>query len=117
MPRGVVNDTVQLALGNAVYASALRDMLLRAGACEVECVDSPDLNRQGVMVLDCERLERLPQPFAFPERVVLIARDDPSSRSRAWEAGVTSVVYDKDPLATAVLAVMAARLRVRKSRE
>ncbi|HBY63377.1 MAG TPA: hypothetical protein DEH78_26435 [Solibacterales bacterium] len=112
-----MKDTVQLALGNAVYASALREMLLRTGSCNVECVDRPDPTQQGVMVLDCERLDLLPRPFQSPERVVLIARNDPSALSSAWDAGVTSVVYDKDPLATAVLAVMAARLRVRKARD
>lgn len=108
-------DTIQVALADTPYAHALRELLLRNGACEVLCVDSPDLNQGGVLVLDAEHLDRLAAPIQHPERLVLIARNEPKSLSRAWDAGVTSVVYDKDPLATAVLAIMAARLRVSKS--
>lgn len=108
-------DTIQVALADAPYAHALRELLLRNGACEVLCVDSPDLNQAGVLVLDPDHLDRLAGPIQHPERLVLIARNEPRSLSRAWDAGVTSVVYDKDPLATAVLAIMAARLRVSKS--
>ncbi len=68
------------------------------------------------MVLDTEHLERLPAPLANPERIVLIARNDPGCLERAWEVGVTSVVFEKDPLNTAVLAVMGARLRKSKAR-
>jgi hypothetical protein len=107
-------DTIQVALADSPYAKALRELLLRNGACEVVCVESPDLDRAGVLVLDTEHLDRLAAPILSPERLVLIARNEPGALSRAWDAGVTSVVYDKDPLATAVLAVMAARLRVSK---
>lgn len=107
-------DTIQVALADKPYATALRDLLVRSGAYQVVCVDSPDLEMQGVLVVDREHLEELPSPVSHPERMVLIARNEPGSLARAWEAGVTSVVYDKDPLATAVLAIMAARLRVSK---
>lgn len=110
----VVMDTIQIALADTPYANALRDLLLRNGACEVLCVDSPDSNQAGVLVLDPEHLDRLAAPIQYPDRLVLIARNEPRSLARAWEAGVTSVVYDKDPLSTAVLAIMAARLRVSK---
>lgn len=107
-------DTIQVALADTPYAQALRELLLRNGACEVVCVESPDPGREGVLVLDTEHLERLSAPIPHPEKLVLIARNEPGCLSRAWDAGVTSVVYDKDPLATAVLAVMAARLRASK---
>ena len=67
------------------------------------------------MVLDMEHLDRLPQPISSPEREVLIARNDPEEMARAWEAGVHSVLTDRDPMNTAVLAVMAARLRAGKA--
>ncbi len=109
-------DTIQVALADMPYALALRDLLLRSGACEVVCVDCPDVDKIGVLVLDPEHLERLVSPIAHPERLVLVARDEPSFLSRAWDAGVTSVVYDKDPLSTVVLAIMAARLRTSRPR-
>ena len=68
----------------------------------------------GVLVLDAEQLDRLAVPLDNPERVVLITKNDPRALSRAWEAGVNSVVFDKDPLNTTVLAVMSARLRSQK---
>lgn len=110
---------VQVALSRAAYADALRDALAQDWAfrdCQVLRVDAPDLQKQGVIVVDSDALERLQHPLPNPERVVLIARHDPQQLSRAWNAGIVSVVYDNDPLSTAMLAIMAARFRVSKSR-
>lgn len=107
-------ETIQLALANTSYATALREMLLRDGTWEVCCVELPDSRRPGVMVLDAPALDRLPPPLPDPERIVLIAPNDPHHLARAWEAGIVSVVFDNDPLSTAMLAIMAARLRVAK---
>jgi CheY-like chemotaxis protein len=108
-------ETIQVAITDAPYAAALRELLVRNGWWEVLCVDRPDPDRDGVMVLDSEHLGLLRQPISNPERVVLIARNDSGDLARAWEAGVNSVVTDKDPLNTVVLAIMAARLRTGKS--
>lgn len=102
---------VQLAIGDGAYAKALRDSLIRNGVAEVVCIDTPDTAREGVMVLDEEHLDRLPAPLDDPEHVVLIAHNAPGCLSRAWDVGVKSVVYDKDPLNTVVLAILSAGLR------
>jgi hypothetical protein len=107
-------DTIQVAITNASYANAIRELLIRNGAFKVLFVDRPDPGRDGVLVLDSEHLELLPSPLPDPERIVLIARNDPQSLTRAWEAGVNSVVYEKDPLNMAVLAILSARLRITK---
>ncbi|MCZ2074029.1 MAG: hypothetical protein HUU41_04005 [Bryobacteraceae bacterium] len=108
-------ETVQLAITDVPYANALREILVRNGAFEVLCVDRPDSVLGGVLVLDADHLDLLPAPLANPERVVLIARNDPTLLTRAWEAGVNSVVFEKDPLNTVVLAIMSARLRLPRS--
>jgi hypothetical protein len=105
-------ETIQIAIANSPYAAALRELLSRSGPWEVLCVECPDWTRDGVMVLDPRCFELAPSPLERPERVVLIAPNDPGLFSRAWEAGVNSVVNEKDPIDTAVLAVMSARLRV-----
>ncbi len=110
-------ETIQVAIANTPYAAALRELLTRNGNWEVVCVDTPDPARGGVLVVDPEHLDRLSAPLACPERVVLIARNEPRCLARAWEAGVNSVVFDKDPLNTAVLAIMAARLRIAKPQQ
>ena len=107
-------ETIQLAITDAAYAVALRELLVRNGSWDVRCVDRPDPDYDGVMVLDSEHLSLLRQPISNPERVVLIARNNPGDLARAWEAGVNSVITDKDPLNTAMLAIMAARLRTGK---
>ncbi|MCX6619739.1 MAG: hypothetical protein NTY38_01400 [Acidobacteria bacterium] len=109
-------EVIQVAISDSSYATALREMLARNGTWEVRCVEVPDLDREEVMVVECDHLSRLPMPLMHPERVVLVARKDPLSLSSAWDAGVNSVIFDKDPLNTAVLAVMAAHLRVAKAR-
>ena len=107
-------ETIQVAITDAPYAAALRELLERHGTWEVLCVDRPDPDRDGVMVLDSEHLGFLRQPISNPERVVLIAGNNSGDLARAWEAGVNSVITDRDPLNTAMLAIMAARLRAGK---
>ncbi len=107
--------TVQLALGDAVYAAALRDALSRSGPWHVESVECPDLSQQCVLVLDQANFARLPLPLLNPERVVLISRQDPQLLAQAWDAGIVSVASVEDSLATVLLAIMAASLRVAKN--
>ncbi len=108
-------ETIQLAISNRTYAAALRESLVRDAGCEVVTVESPDTRAEGVLVLDSIALEHIPSEISNPERVVLITRNDPSLLSRAWEAGIVSVVFDNDPIETAILAIMAARLHGGKS--
>lgn len=108
-------NTVQLAVADAVYAAALRDALSRSGPWHVLSVQQPDPRQRGVLVLDEDALDRLPMPLANPERVVLITHKDPQHLSRAWDAGIVSVVSNNDPPNTVLLAIMAAALRVPKS--
>lgn len=108
-------EKVLLRLHDAGYAAALRDLLERGGDREVRCVERADQAEDGVLVVDCEALGELPFPLRHPERIVLIARNSPANLARAWNAGIRSVVFCDDPLGTAVLAIMAAALRVPKS--
>lgn len=107
-------ETVHLMIGDAPYASALRELLERNGTREVRCLDVPDPEPEGVLVVDSDALNRLPLPLVNPERVVLITSNDPQHLAQAWNAGIRSVVFNEDPLSTAVLAIMAAELRVPK---
>lgn len=104
--------TVQLAIADPVYAAALRDVLTRSGPWHVVSVRQPDLRQKGVLVLDEEALERLAEPLSAPERAVLITRKDPQHLSRAWDAGIVSVVTADDSPGTVLLAIMAASLRM-----
>jgi hypothetical protein len=105
-------QTVQLSIADGQYAAAVREVLSRSCAWHVETVDSPDARQQCVLVLDEFALARLPLPLSNPERIVLIARKNPRVLAEAWEAGIVSVISADDPISTALLAIMAAALRV-----
>jgi hypothetical protein len=107
-------ETVQVTIGNAPYASALRELLASTGTRDVVSVETPEPATDGVIVVDSDALDRLPLPYIDPERIVLITKNDPDHLARAWNAGIRSVVFHEDPLSTAVLAIMAAELRVSK---
>lgn len=109
-------DTVQIAMANTAYRQTLKDLLLRSGGWEVVTVDEPDLTRDGVVVLDSEHLRHMPAPIPRPERVVLIARNEPGQISKAWEAGVNSVVLEREPPSTAMLAVLSTTFRTPNAR-
>src|SRR5690348_13225896 len=109
--------TVQLAIADAVYATALRDALAHSGPWHVEIVERPDPAAPCVLVLDELNFERLSLPLDHPQRVVLISRQDPQLLARAWDAGIVSVASLEDSLPTVLLAVMAASLRVARDYE
>jgi hypothetical protein len=104
-------EIVQITLTDTPYTNALRELLERGGVRQVRCVNVPDPSLGGVIVVDSDALNLLPFPLPNPERIVLITRNDPQHLSRAWNAGVRSVVFSQDPIGTAVLAIMAAELR------
>ena len=108
-------ETIQLAIANGNYAAALRDLLMRNAGWKALIVESPDIRSGGVIVLDTGALDSLPSGLPNPERVVLITHNEPQLLARAWEAGIVSVVFENDPMDTALLAIMAARLNVGKA--
>jgi hypothetical protein len=107
-------QTVQLAIADGIYATALREALSRSCAWHVESVSRPDPSQRCVTVIDQAALEQLPLPLSNPERIVLITQRNPQLMAEAWDAGVVSVVSEQDPVSTVLLAIMAAGLRVDK---
>jgi hypothetical protein len=107
--------TVQFALADAAYSAALREALVRSGPWHVVRVEDPDPGQMCVVVMDADAFDRLPLPLSHPERVVLITHKDPQHLSRAWDAGIVSVVSVDDAPNTIQLAIMAAALRVPKA--
>jgi hypothetical protein len=108
-------QTVQFALADAVYGAVLRDALVRSGPWHVTRVEDPDQSQMCVVVMDEDAFNRSLLPMSHPERVVLITRKDPQHLSRAWDAGIVSVVSMDDAPNTVLLAIMAAALRVPRS--
>ncbi len=106
---------IQLAIVDSTYEAALREALVRSGPWHVESVETPQPAEKCVLVMDEVRLNQLPLPLPFPERIVLLTRKDPAHLSHAWEAGIVSLVSPDDPPSTVLLAIMAAALRVPKS--
>jgi hypothetical protein len=102
---------IQLALSDPAKADTLRSLLARNTQMQVRCVERPSLEEACVIVVDPPHLRELPNPLPYPDRVVLMTRNDPSHLRDAWEAGVSSVVTDQDPPNTVVLAILSACLR------
>ncbi len=108
-------QTIQIAIADGAYAGAFRDLLIRDARWRPLLVEHPDTRTEGVIVVDTGTLEALPSKLPNPERVVLITRNEPAILARAWEAGIVSVVFEDDPLDTAFLAIMGARLKADKA--
>jgi hypothetical protein len=104
--------TVQLAIPNSNYVQALRNLLLRDGKHRVHLVERPDLALDGVVVIDANNPENLSLLESNPDRFVVVARSGTDNLSRIWQAGVTHVVFEKDPPSTYQLSIIAAELRL-----
>jgi hypothetical protein len=106
-------QTIQLVLSNAVFAKKLKQLLADNGNMPISIRETPTFSK-GVIVLDDTVLGTLESPPDFPDRVVLITRNDPAILSHAWDLGIRSVVYNTDPAGTLLLAIMSAWLRLPK---
>ena len=108
-------ETIQVAIANAAYATALRELLAHNAGWRILSVEAPDPRIEGVIVVDSQSIDGLPRAIENPQRVVLITPNEAPYLAKAWEAGIVSVVFEDDPINTAILAIMAARLRVTKA--
>ena len=108
-------QTVQVAISNPQYSSLLQRSLRDSGLWNVVQIERPDPKLGGVVVLDEAVLESLPVTPVEAERIVLITRKEVGHLSKAWEVGVRTVIFDSDPIDTALLAIMGASLRASKS--
>jgi len=106
--------TVQIIMANRGYARELERLLIRDGKHRVLQLESPDQNQAGVVVMDESSFNEFEKIPCQPEQVVLVAGHESSLLTRAWEAGLRSVVYNDEPIQTTLLAVIAAELRLLK---
>lgn len=106
---------VQLAIADPRCLAKVREALERKGSLMAVSVTTPDLTRDGVVVIDHETLARVSRPLPHPERFVLITRNDPALLARAWETGIVSVVFESDPPETLLLSILSAGLRAQKA--
>lgn len=97
--------TVQLLLQRENYARDLAALLSREGF-HVVPGPKPNLDGDGTIVADRAALERYPTLFHEPERVVLIAPNDPGFLSLVWQHKMRSVVFETDPPGTVMLAIL-----------
>ena len=96
---------VQLLVQTESYARDLTALLNREG-CNVVRSTVPDFTRPGAIVADRRALERYPVLLDHPDRVVLIAPNDPGFLSLLWQHDMRSVVFDTDPPGTVMLAIL-----------
>ena len=108
-------QTIQLVLSDHTFAKKLKQLLGENGNWPVAIKDIPSFHKGGVVVLDDAILASLSAPPDYPDRVVLVTRNQPELLARAWEMGIRSVLYDTDAPNTVLLAVMAAYLRLPRS--
>jgi len=103
--------TVQVAIHDAECSQSICEVLRREGRHTIVVVEQPDFSLDGVIVIDCDHLERIGQGAEQPDRFVLVTRKDPDRLARLWNAGIRHVVFEDDPPNTVQLAVSAAELR------
>lgn len=108
-------QTIQLVLSDPLFAKKLKQLLSDNGNWPVTIKDVPSFNKGGVVVLDDKVLAALTSPPDFPDRVVLVTRNDPEILSHAWDLGIRSVVYNTDAPSTVLLGIMSAWLRLPKA--
>jgi hypothetical protein len=104
-------QVIQLAVSNTSQANAIQNALEHNGDWDIARVAQPDPRIGGIIIADDRALDRTLPTLVSPERVVLITRNRPESLTRAWEAGIISVVFESDSVETILLAVLAASLR------
>jgi hypothetical protein len=103
--------TVQLAITNRNYASALGKLLSAEGHFSVVIVDQPDSSIPGLIVLTDNLVSAVQS--SDPERFVIISTDrEIQHQNRLWKAGFRHVIFADQSLEMACLAIVAAHLRL-----
>jgi len=101
--------TVQIAIQDRSYASALRDLLVADGMHHVYIVDNPSPAMDGVIVADESTVRRLPKPAGIePRRYVAFIERPDFDANRLFEAGVRYVIHRDTPPEVGRLTVFAA---------
>jgi hypothetical protein len=103
--------TVQLAIHNSAFACSVRALLLKDENCEVIVADRPDLDLDGIILMDEDIFDALHYTASDADRFVIIASRNSVGLERMWNAGIHHVVFEEDPPATVHLAIVAALLR------
>jgi hypothetical protein len=103
---------VQIALQDKDYANELSKLLLDGKDHEVLFVKNPDMEMDGVVVLDDTSLDRISGLEANCERCVVVTRKRPPDYACLWKNGIRHVISSADPPPIAQLAVLATELRI-----
>jgi hypothetical protein len=108
---GVYMRTVQLAIHNSSYARRIKELLSQDEACNVIVTEEPDLDLDGVILMEEDTFDALRQPLVQADRFVVVASRNTLGLERIWNGGVHHVVFNDDSPNTAHLAIIAALLR------
>src|SRR5579871_1491351 len=100
---------VQLTLADSDYANDLQKVLLQDGRFEVVITNDPYPDLDSVVVIDAGRWAKL-SPID-PNRVIAVAESGDSY----WQPGVHNLIFKRDSIALAVLAIAAVAIRSRGS--
>ena len=80
-------ETIQVAIANAAYATALRELLARNAGWRILSVEAPDPRIEGVIVVDSQSLDGLPRAIENPQRVVLITPNEAAHLAKPGRRG------------------------------
>lgn len=98
--------TVQLALRDHDYATAICNLLTEDRLRRVFIAGFPDPAIEGIIFIDSFRLYELPLLTQQPERLVVMVQKDLDDLSKIWDAGVRHVIFHGDPPQTACAMVL-----------
>jgi hypothetical protein len=87
---------VQVAIHDPEYADSIRNLLVEDGRRQVYLVERPDVELEGVILIDAARLDDLPLLSKEHERLVVMVRQGGDDLARVWDAGVRHVVFYGD---------------------
>jgi hypothetical protein len=110
--KAVSMKTVQLTIHDSDHAGAVRKLLLRDGTHDVYLVDQPNLQLDGVVVMDEHTFQNLPDDDSNRERFVIVTSKGSDRLARMFDAGIRHVVFEGDSPYTTQLAIIAAELRL-----
>ena len=105
--------SVQLAIRDRAYGSALRDLLMSDGQHVVYVVDYPSPAIDGIVVVDDTIASRMISSTALDlDRCVVFIQNVALDVNQLWEAGVRHVIYGDYPPDVGELVVLAAERRL-----
>jgi hypothetical protein len=86
-----------VAIPDSACADSIRNLLLQDVRRQVHCVERPNFDLPGVIIMDAICVNSFPTVAKEQKRLLVITHRERDDLAKLWDAGVRHVMFYEDP--------------------